>query len=127
MPDIDIVGLDPRGERILAQVTFSKNRSKVREKAEALARYSALSPQLLFFAPAAMKDQIENQRFIPLEEVWDYWAKRSGGIFLKDFFGKGSDPTEPADRVRTLITDSANGQFFPIVEDGTAGVPGPVP
>lgn len=85
--DIDIVGLDQRGERILAQVTFSTDKAKVRKKSEALGRYSKFSPHLLFFAPNEMRDQISNQEFISLETVWDYWAKESGGIFLNDFFG----------------------------------------
>lgn len=94
LKDIDIVGLDQSGRRILAQVTFSNKKSVVKEKSEALARYSALSPLLMFFAPAAMKEEIQNQEFISLEEVWEYWAKLSDGIFLNDFFGKNSNPNQ---------------------------------
>jgi hypothetical protein len=90
LKDIDIVGLDQSGERILAQVTFSTDKAKVKKKSEALGRYSSLSPHLLFFAPSKMRDQISNQEFISLETVWDYWAKESGGIFLNDFFGKNA-------------------------------------
>ena len=91
LKDIDIVGLDPEGKRILAQVTFSKNRSEIRTKALALAGYSKLSPRLVFFAPEEMKEEISNQNFISLETVWDYWANKSDGIFLNDFFGKTPD------------------------------------
>ena len=90
LKDIDIVGLDQNGERILAQVTFSTDKSKVRKKSDALGRYISLSPHLLFFAPNKMREQISNQEFISLETVWDYWAKESGGIFLKDFFGRNA-------------------------------------
>lgn len=88
LKDIDIVGLDPDGKRILAQVTFSKNKSEIKRKAAALARYAFLSPHLIFFAPAAMEKEISNQTFISLETVWVYWKNKSGGIFLNDFFGK---------------------------------------
>lgn len=90
LKDIDIVGLDQSGKRIFAQVTFSTDKAKVRRKSDALARYSSLSPHLLFFAPNEMREQISNQEFISLEMVWDYWTKVSGGIFLNDFFGKNT-------------------------------------
>jgi hypothetical protein len=87
---IDIVGLGQSGERILAQVTFTTDKARVRKKSEALARYSSFSPHLLFFALIEMKEQISNQEFISLKTVWDYWAKVSDGIFPNDFFGKNT-------------------------------------
>lgn len=92
LKDIDIVGLNPKGERILAQVTFSKNKAEIRDKAEALARYSALSPHLMFFAPEVMQKEVPNQEFISLETVWGYWANLQDGIFLNDFFGQNHTP-----------------------------------
>lgn len=91
LKDIDIVGLGPDGKRILAQVTFSKKKSEIKQKAEALARYSFLSPHLVFFAPAAMEKEILHQTFISLETVWTYWKEKSDGIFLNDFFGKNRE------------------------------------
>lgn len=87
LKDIDIVGQGPNGERILAQVTFSEDKSKVRQKAQALAKYKNDSKRQIFFAPNSMQNEVSSIEFIALEKVWNYWQNESGGIFLNDFFG----------------------------------------
>lgn len=90
MKDIDIAGFNPQGERILVQITFSDDKSVVREKAAALEGYSKDAPHLMFIAPEKMKDEVQDQEFISLETVWEYWASQSGGIFLDAFCGQSA-------------------------------------
>lgn len=74
LPDIDIFGLDESGKSIIAQVTHSLDRKKVREKFEQLAEYKTTNSRLFFFGPEACRIDNPSIRYLAIEIVFDTLA-----------------------------------------------------
>ena len=89
---IDIVGINEKGQRIFAQVTYADNKQKVEEKLVKLKESipeTDKNTKLLFFAPPSdhidsIKDDFENIEIIGIENVYDYLKSDENGKLMID-------------------------------------------
>jgi hypothetical protein len=84
--DIDIIGVNRNGCKVLAQVTFSRSTSEIWNKAERLISYNKNGEILYFFCPDQVTD-IKNPKikYIAIESVFNFFGKDS--TILKTMLG----------------------------------------
>ena len=69
LQDIDIVGIGDDGNKVIAQVTHSKNRAKVDHKLRILEHYKGHGVKLIFFGPKSCNIASGEVEYIPIETI----------------------------------------------------------
>lgn len=72
--DIDIFGLDEKGCKILAQVTFSASEGDIKAKSQSISQYLDSDVNIFFFAPESARQWIllnPKLKFIAVEDVFE--------------------------------------------------------
>ncbi len=78
MQNIDVLGLSPRGERVVAQVTFSADVAAVQSKLDSLCAFESETASLYFFCPrSAIPANPKCARFVAIEDAFDYFGDAS--------------------------------------------------
>lgn len=68
--DIDICGIDKYGNKVLAQVTHSKNIAKVNDKLNRLKQYKTKNAKLIFFGQDGCKIDDPKVHYITIQQVF---------------------------------------------------------
>ncbi|MBI4846481.1 MAG: hypothetical protein HY810_08475 [Candidatus Omnitrophica bacterium] len=80
--DVDIWGIDDKGQVVLAQVTFAKKSKNIKEKIEKLKLQGAKNDKLFFFGRLEQKIDDKNMEYISIEEVFDDLKTSSETTYL---------------------------------------------
>jgi hypothetical protein len=81
--DIDIVGITGMNKMIFAQVTHSRNHSKIEDKLRRLNGYARHSVELYFFGPDNHPVTTKGITFISIEKVFERLAARPSTLSFK--------------------------------------------
>ena len=71
LPDVDIYGIDEKGQDVIAQVTHSNNPKVVRSKVERLREYRSPGATLIVFGPERHRVDDSYVGYVGIEEVFD--------------------------------------------------------
>jgi len=77
LPDIDIYGLDEEGNKILAQVTYSRSISEIERKLAQLKEYQRNDVRLIFFGRERFKREDALIQYISVEQVFDHLSSNT--------------------------------------------------
>lgn len=87
LKDVDIIGINSNGEKILAQVTQSDNSKKISKKIERLKYYESEVSHLIFFAPESQieqnKQNADNVEYFSVEDVFRSLASNCNSVYHK--------------------------------------------
>lgn len=84
LKDVDIVGINSKGEKIFAQVTHTYNSKEILKKIGRLKHYESEGSHLIFFAPESQIQQnANNVKYISIEDVFESSTSNRNSVHHK--------------------------------------------